>query len=182
MDQEQPKKAFDLLYSAEQLQEIVKNVAQSVNHGLPETTFPQPIFIGVLSGSFMFFSDLMKEVYLDCEVDFIEAKSYKDNKKGQLAITKPVYLDVEGRNVVLVEDIIDTGDTIRKLKNHFTTVLKAKKVIVVSLLARKILLLDLPAFEYYIGEYLDNDAFVVGYGLDDNGKARNVKEIFIKNV
>jgi hypoxanthine phosphoribosyltransferase len=176
------EKQFELLYSAEKLQQIVKDIALSVNLGLPETQFPQPIFVGVLSGSFMFMGDLMKEVYLDCEIDFVEAKSYRDNKKGLLAITKDVYLNVEGRNVVLVEDIIDTGDTIKKLKNHFTTVLKAKRVVVVSLLARKRLLLDLPALEYYIGDYIEDEAYVVGYGLDDNGKARNVPEIFIKNV
>lgn len=172
---------FNILYSAETLQDKVKSLGATINLDLHEEIFSQPIFIGVLTGSFMFFGDLMKEISLDCEVDFVEAKSYTvENKKGQFVITKEPTRNVEGRNIVLVEDFIDSGETIRKLKHYFTTVLKAKKVVVVSLLARKRLLLDLPSFEYYVGDYVDNEAWIVGYGLDDSGKLRNLKEIFIK--
>ena len=172
---------YEVLYDESQLDTIVKKVAFNINLTYPERRFEQPIFLGFLKGSFMFFSDLMKEIELDCEVDFVEAKSYQGTTKGSLVFTKQPSLDLTDRNVIVVEDIIDSGDTIKKLVHQLTNVFGAKQVVVVSLLARQKHLVDLPDSKYIIGEFILNDDFVLGYGLDEGGKLRNVKQIFRKN-
>ncbi|MCL4134098.1 UNVERIFIED_CONTAM: hypothetical protein GTU68_042086 [Idotea baltica] len=135
-----------------------------------------PIFIGVLNGSFMFAADFLKEINIDCEISFIKIRSYVGmESSGELLELIGIDDDIEGREVILLEDIIDTGHTMNKLLKT----LKAKNAGYVRIVT---LLLKPEAFEYtfpihYTGFEIPNK-FVVGYGLDYDGRGRNYRSIY----
>jgi hypoxanthine phosphoribosyltransferase len=136
-----------------------------------------PIIIGVLNGSFIFMADLIKEIDVSCEVAFISLSSYKGT--SSTGIIKEVFGlpdNLHDRDVILVEDIVDTGITIKYLleKVHLQ---KPASVKVCSMLFKPAALLAPIAELEYIGFEIPNE-FVVGYGLDYNGLGRNLKDIF----
>lgn len=140
----------------------------------------RPIFIGVLNGAYIFLSDLMRQVELPCEVDFLKLSSYGDEKvsKGQVTDLKDIDADIEGRHVILVEDIVDTGLSMKYLVNK----LKKKNpesIKTVTLLHKKEathhdVQLDYVGFEI-------PSLFVLGYGLDYAQEGRNLAQIYILN-
>ncbi len=135
-----------------------------------------PVVIGVLNGAFMFLSDLIKEVEVDMEVSFVKISSYESMKssgevKGLIGLNEKL----EGREVLIVEDIVDTGLSI----DYMVKVVKEKnpkKVAVVSLLLKP-KALKVPINVDYVGFEIPNK-FVVGYGMDYQGIGRNIKEIY----
>lgn len=137
-----------------------------------------PIFIGVLNGSFMFMADLMKEVKIGCEITFVKLASYHGGTESSGKITEEVGLlvDIKGRDVIIVEDIIDTGNTLQYLLERLYKQ-EPKSIKVATLLLKPKALkhhfdeIDLVGFE--IG-----NEFVVGYGLDYNGLGRNTCDIY----
>lgn len=136
-----------------------------------------PIFIGVLNGSFLFMADLMKEVNLACEVGFIRVASYHGtNSTGAIKEVFGLPDDLKNKDVVIVEDIVDTGFTL----THILEQVKAQSpasVQVCSLLFKPAAL-KLPIAELaYIGFEIQNE-FVVGYGLDYDGLGRNLNDIY----
>jgi hypoxanthine phosphoribosyltransferase len=137
-----------------------------------------PVFIGVLNGAFIFMSDLIREVNIDCEIDFYKLSSYGDQKisSGNVKSLKNINADIQGRDVIVVEDIIDSGLSIKYIKED---ILKRnpKSLKMCALLYKKgISKLDFKID--YIGFKIPNK-FVVGYGLDYAQKYRNLKEIFV---
>lgn len=132
-----------------------------------------PVMICVLNGAFMFFSDLVKDMGVDCEVDFIRAKSYhgRDNSGG-VSITKDLELDLKGKRVYIIEDLVDTGSTMVEILQRVSDKQPAD-VKVVTLVHRKgnPITVDHYCFEI-------NDEFIYGYGLDDNGLKRNYRNIY----
>ena len=137
-----------------------------------------PVFIGVLNGAFIFMSDLIREVNIDCEIDFYKLSSYGDQKisSGNVKSLKNINADIQGRDVIVVEDIIDSGLSIKYIKED---ILKRnpKSLKLCALLYKKgISKLDFKID--YIGFKIPNK-FVVGYGLDYAQKYRNLKEIFV---
>ena len=136
-----------------------------------------PIFIGVLNGSFIFFSDLIREVTIECEVDFLKLSSYGDAKvsSGNVHMLKDLNCQVMGRDIVIVEDIIDSGLSIDFIK-RLLLAQNPKSFAVVSLLYKtKAVKIDFPV--KYIGFKIPND-FVVGYGLDYAQKGRNIPAVY----
>ena len=135
-----------------------------------------PILIGILNGSFIFMSDLIRQLNIDCEIDFIKISSYKGKKSvGRINMTKGLDLDIKDRSVIIIEDIIDSGSSINYLYDYISN-LKPKDIAVISLLAKKSisklnLKIDIIGFEI-------SSEFVVGYGLDYNQKLRNLKSIY----
>lgn len=122
----------------------------------------------------MFVSDLMKKITIPCQIDFIRVKSYVDNKSsGEIIWTKELELDIKDKDVLLVDDIVDSGLTMKELILEFAT-RKPKSIKSATLLSRS------DARATYVGFVVDSDAYVVGYGLDDNGYSRNLPEIYIK--
>jgi len=108
---------FDLFISENQIQKRIKELAAQINADYDGKT---PIFIGILNGSFIFFADLIREITVDCEVDFLKLSSYGDAKisSGQVTLLKDLNCQVEGSDIVVVEDIVDSGlsiDFIKKL-------------------------------------------------------------------
>jgi len=136
-----------------------------------------PIFIGILNGSFIFMADLIRNVTVDCEIDFIKLSSYGDAKisSGNVSMLKDLNCQVGGRDIVIVEDIIDSGLSIdfilRLMKLH-----QPRSVKVASLLYKKdAIKIDVPVD--YIGFTIPN-YFVIGYGLDYSQKVRNLRGIY----
>jgi hypoxanthine phosphoribosyltransferase len=137
-----------------------------------------PVFVGVLNGSFMFMADLVKQVPIPCHIAFMKLSSYRGGLQSTRTITEDFDLKVEiaGRDVILVEDIVDTGNTLRYLVDKLTA-LKPKSIKVCALLYKPDAMEhDIPEMEY-IGFEIENK-FVVGYGLDYKELGRNLKDIY----
>lgn len=135
-----------------------------------------PLLIGVLRGSFIFISDLMRHITLPCSVDFIAVSSYGagTNSSGQVRMVKDLSEDIEGRDIIVVEDILDSGNTL----SYLLELLKARKPASIRLCT----LLDKPSrrvkpVEVSYSGFSIPDAFVVGYGLDYDEKYRNLPYI-----
>ena len=141
------------------------------NSGNP---FP-PVMICVLNGAFMFFSDLVKDMGVDCEIDFIRAKSYngKDNSAG-VQITKDLEISLKGKRVYIIEDMVDTGATMLEILIRVNDK-QPVDVKIVTLVHRKG---NSFPVDHYCFEI--RDEWVVGMGFDDNGLKRNYRNIYSK--
>lgn len=134
-----------------------------------------PVFLGVLNGSVIFLADLIREIPFSVEIDFIRAKSYSGTQStGVVRIIKDTELDLTNRHVVLVEDIVDTGLTLRTLQEHIH--LKRPASLEVATFLFKKIDMELRYKIKYVGFEIGNE-FVVGYGLDFDGQYRNHPEI-----
>ena len=136
----------------------------------------KPLFIAILNGSFMFASDLFKYLTIDAEICFIKLASYKGTKSsGQVITAIGLDTDINGRNVVILEDIIDTGKTLSQflpqIRNQQPASLK------IAVLLHKPDATVYPITIDYCGFSIP-DKFVVGYGLDYNGLGRNINSIY----
>lgn len=135
-----------------------------------------PVIVSILNGAFVFTADIIREIDIDCEVDFIKISSYKGmNSTGAIKMSKDLSIDIKNRRVIIVEDIIDSGLSIKYLYEHIIKY-KPKDITIVSLLAKtnnyKLNFnIDIIGFEL-------SSEFVVGYGLDFNQRFRNLKSIF----
>jgi hypoxanthine phosphoribosyltransferase len=166
--------SMEQMITQDQIQSRIKELAQQIeqhedkhNHDLP------PVFICVLNGAFMFFSDLLKQYHGLCEVDFLRAKSYEgQDNSGGVKILKDIEVAIQGKNVYIIEDIIDTGETMKEVFLHLSSQLP-NSISIVTLLKRKE---DDHPMDFY-GFEID-DEWVVGYGLDDNGVSRNLPDIY----
>lgn len=166
-------KSFEIYLPEETILQRVKEIAADISK-----TFAQkkPLFISILNGSFMFASDLFKHLDIEAEICFIKLASYKGMKSsGDVVTSIGLEDDLFGRDVIIVEDIVDTGKTLHnflpKLLHQQPASLK-----IVTLLHKP------EATEYtlqldYVGFNIPNK-FVVGYGLDYDGLGRNLKEIY----
>ena len=166
------------LYSEKEIKDRVTNLGLLISSDYKNKN---PLFIGVLNGCFIFLADLIRSVTVDCELDFIHASSYSGQEStGKIKLLKSFSSDIKGRDVILIEDIIDTGLTlnyIRKLVLDHSP----NSVAIATLLYKK----DGPKLDFsieYIGFEIPQE-FVVGYGLDYNQKMRNLGSIYrIKNI
>ncbi len=136
-----------------------------------------PIFIGVLNGAFVFLSDLMRYISISCEIDFLKLSSYGDEKvsSGMVTDLKEIDADIKDRHIILVEDIVDTGLSMKYLIDKIKPKNPAS-VTVATLLHKK------EATKYdihldYVGFEIP-DEFVIGYGLDYAQKGRNLAQIY----
>ena len=161
-----------VLISEEELKAAVAKVGAQISKDFEGK---EPIFIGVLKGCFIFMADLMRHVTLPCSMDFMAVSSYKGTSStGAVKINKDLNEDIAGRDIILVEDILDSGVTLNYLKNYLS-VRKPASIHIVTLMdkpsRRKAdIFADYSCFEV-------PDAFVVGYGLDYNEKYRNIPYI-----
>ncbi|MDA3944337.1 MAG: hypoxanthine phosphoribosyltransferase [Bacteroidetes bacterium] len=166
-------KEFDLYIPKDQIERAIKKVADNINRDMAGKS---PLFLVVLNGAFMFAAELFKSLEIECEVSFVKLSSYSGTSSTNV-VRELIGLDhsVAGRNIVLVEDIIDSGltinYTIEKLRR-----LEASDVKVATMLFKP------KAFRFsyevdYIGIEIPND-FIIGYGLDYNEHARNLPDIY----
>lgn len=166
-------KQFKLSISENEIQKAVQKVGEAINKDLADK---DPLFICVLNGAFMFAGDLMKVVDIPCEITFIKLSSYEGlYTTGTVKEVFGLNESVVGRNVVVVEDIVDTGITMEKI----ITSLEAKGAadIKVATFFQKPAALKRDIKVDYVAMKIPNE-FIVGYGLDYDGYGRNLKEIY----
>jgi hypoxanthine phosphoribosyltransferase len=167
-------KQFKPYISADKIKQAVNEVASNINKDL-NSEFP--LFLVVLNGSFMFAADLLREINIPCEISFVKLASYHGTvSTGEVNELIGLKEDVRGRTVVIVEDIVDTGNTIEKLYQLLQSK-KAGKIKVATALFKP------DAYDKnfdisYCGLRIKNE-FVLGYGLDYDGQGRNLKDIYI---
>lgn len=135
-----------------------------------------PILIGILNGSFIFLADLMRHLTIDCEMDFMKLSSYTGTESvGTIRLLKDISADITNRHVIIVEDIIDSGLTIRFIRERLREASPASVSIVTLLLKPEVAQLDFPID--LVGFEISPD-FVVGYGLDYDQKMRHLPAIY----
>lgn len=138
-----------------------------------------PYFLGVLNGSFMFFSDLMKQFSAPCEIGFVKAASYEGMETtGIVKFHEAGQLSIQNRDVIIVEDIVDTGNTLAALL-EFLKQFEPRTVKVCSLLFKKDAYQHPMPIDYVCFEV--ENRFLLGYGLDFDGYGRNIPEVYILN-
>ncbi len=161
-----------VLISEKELEEAVAAIGRKISE---DYAGKDPIFVGVLKGCFIFMADLMRHVDIDCSMDFMAVSSYSGTTStGAVKINKDLSEIIEGRHLILVEDILDSGVTLNYLKNYLM-VRKPASIAVATLMDKPArrkadIYADYSCFEI-------PDAFVVGYGLDYNEKYRNLPYI-----
>ena len=166
-------KEFVPYINSSEIEEQVSRVASEINR---DYEGKNPLFIAILNGAFIFAADLFKQINLEAEIGFIKLASYKGVKSTGKVITA-IGLDAElfGRDVIIVEDIVDTGRTLSQflpqLEHHHPASLK------VATLLHKPAAMVFPIKIDYLG-FTIPDKFVLGYGLDYDGLGRNIKEIY----
>jgi hypoxanthine phosphoribosyltransferase len=166
---------YPILLTAEQIQKKVKEMARQLS---ADYAGKCPVFIGVLNGSFMFFADLLREITIDCEVDFVKISSYGEAMRtsGVVKIRKEIDCHIEGRHVLVVEDIIDSGLSVNFLDKKLSA-MNPQSLKFVSLLVKE----GSAKVDYrcdYVGFRIPN-RFVVGYGLDYAQKLRNLPAVYV---
>lgn len=164
---------LDVLLSEEQIRERVRELGQQITADYRGRNL---CVIGVLKGSFLFFSDLCRQIDLPISCDFIGLSSYgnKEETSGVVRITSDLTQPVKGMDLLVVEDIVDTGLTMRYLLSNLGTRFPAS-VKVCSLLYKPARIRE-PVNIDYLG-FTIGDKFVIGYGLDLDGKCRNLPYI-----
>ena len=166
-------KHFVPFITAGDIDAVIKRMAAQVEADLKDET---PVFIGVLNGAFMVVSDFVKHYKGNCEVSFVKMASYEGTEStGDIKQLIGLGQNLEGRTVVIIEDIVDTGNTIVELKKMFESQ-NVKQLKIATLFFKpeaytKDIALD------YIGFEIPNK-FIVGYGLDYDGLGRNLPEIY----
>ena len=164
-----------ILFSEEQLKARVREIAGQIDR---DFAGKEPMLISVLRGSFIFMADLMRSITLPCTVDFMAVSSYGagTTSSGQVKITKDLSESIEGRDIIVVEDILDSGNTL----SYLLKILGNRHPASIRLCT----LLDKPdrrvkPVEVHYSGFTIPDAFVVGYGLDYAEKYRNLPYIGI---
>lgn len=151
----------------------VQNLAARINRELDGTT---PLFVGVLNGSFMFLSDLMKEINIPCEISFVKVASYEGTSStGKVKQLVGLNENIKDRTVIIVEDIVDTGNTIEHLVESLQTQRPATIKIATLLLKPDAYTKQIPID--FAALRVPND-FLIGYGLDYNGQGRNLRHVY----
>lgn len=162
-----------ILVSEKQIENIVNSLAKKIEKDYNDKEF---IMIGLLKGSVSFMVDLMKKIDLDFSIDFMVASSYGSGTEssGKVRLKREGVLPVKGKHILIVEDIIDSGNTINFICNYLVT--KGAKSVRVAALCDKPARRKIPFTPDYIGTEIP-DEFIVGYGLDYGEKYRNLPYI-----
>jgi hypoxanthine phosphoribosyltransferase len=167
-------KTFKVMITAEEIDSAVERVAQQLNERYAGRT---PVFLGVLSGSFLFMSDLVRKTTFNSQLAFVKISSYQGTEStGEVKQQLGVDFDIEGRDIIIVEDIVETGHSM----NYLLDYLKQRKpasIAICTLFFKPEKFL----YEYkidYTALSIGNE-FIVGYGLDYNQLGRNLKDIYV---
>ena len=170
-------KSFEVFIAETEIAAIVHSMANNIN----ESRIQDPLFISVLNGSFMFSSDIMKKITLpNSEISFVKLSSYSGTETtGEVSELIGLGQDIRHRNVIILEDIIDTGITLEKIISLLKKENVADIKVATLLFKPEAYTKDIPID--FIGKSIPND-FVVGYGLDYDEIGRNLPHIFkLKN-
>jgi hypoxanthine phosphoribosyltransferase len=164
---------FRRMVTRSEIREHVRRVAEQVKRDYIDK---KPILVGVLNGCFIFMADLIREMNIPCEVDFIKLSSYGDEMTpGKISLVKDLSADIEGRHVIIVEDIVDTGKSLLYLRQHLTAKKPASLVMVAMFVKDRVQPDGVEA--EYVGMEIP-DEFVVGYGLDFAQQWRQLPDLY----
>jgi hypoxanthine phosphoribosyltransferase len=169
------KEIFKIYLSEQEIQKRISELAADINHDFKDRV---PIFIGILNGAFIFMSDLIREITIDCEIDFFKLSSYGDAKitSGNVRMLKELNCEVKDRDIIIVEDVIDSGLSIKYIRDLIMQQ-NPRTFSVVTLLYKK----SAAKINFqldYVGFEIPTE-FVIGYGLDYAQKWRNLKSIYV---
>lgn len=168
-------KKFKIMIPAAKIDEAVEAVARRINHDYADKE--TPLFLGILNGSFMFMSDLIKKIEFQNELSFVKLASYEGTEStGQVRNLIGLTTPIEGRHVIIVEDIVDTGESI----DHMICDLEARKpasIEVCTLFFKPASYRKTRPIKYRAMEI--GNEFIVGYGLDYNQLGRSLKDIYV---
>jgi len=165
--------SFELMISEKEIQAKVETMGKTLKE---KYQGKNPIFLGVLNGSFVFTADLVRAFGDDCEVSFIKLSSYSGlESTGKVATVIGLTTDVENRHIIVIEDIIDTGKTMHDFLPTLKKMNPASVAFATFLLKPDAIKYDFPI--EYIGYKIPNK-FVIGYGLDYNEQGRNLRGIY----
>lgn len=157
------------------IKQRIAEMALTLNHDL---RYENPVFIGILNGVFVFAAELLQQLQLDCEIHFVKLASYEGTQStGTIKTVLGLNAPLKGRNVVLLEDIIDTGRTVNDFLNYLNT-LQPETIRVATLLHKP----DATECDLnidYVGFRVPNE-FLVGFGLDYDGLGRNLSDIYVR--
>lgn len=166
-------KTFRTFIPEDQIEERVKAVAERINKDLADKN---PLFLAVLNGSFIFAADLMRNITIPCEISFVKLASYQGTTStGVIKEVIGLNEELAGRTVVILEDIVDTGFTIKRMIETLGT--RGPESVHVCTLLLKPGKLQVPLNVEYVAMEIPND-FIVGYGLDYDQQGRNLRDIY----
>lgn len=165
----------EILVSKEQIAKKVKELGLKISEDYKDEEL---VLIGVLKGSFVFLADLIREIMIPVDMDFIAVSSYADGTKtsGVVRLIKDMDISISGKHVLIIEDIVDTGLTLNHLKNLFST--RNPKSVKICAIFDKPSRRQVEINIDYKGIEIPNE-FVIGYGLDYAGKYRNLPDLCI---
>lgn len=165
---------FQILISQDQIQDRIKELADEISEEYRDKV---PIFVGVLNGAILFLADLVRQLSIESEMDFIKISSYGDKRisSGEITMIKDFSADLHGRDVIVVEDIVDSGLSVQYLKRRILNMKPASMKFVSLLVKTGVAKVDLSID--YIGFEIENK-FVIGYGLDYKQQKRNLNAIY----
>ncbi|AGB27662.1 hypoxanthine phosphoribosyltransferase [Prevotella dentalis DSM 3688] len=166
-------KTFRTFIPESEIQRRVKAVAEKINHDL---NGKNPLLLAVLNGSFMFAADLMRYITIPCEISFVKLASYQGTvSTGKVKEVIGINEDLKDRTVVIVEDIVDTGNTMKRMLETLGT--RGPESLHICTLLLKPGKLQVPLNIEYVAMEIPND-FIVGYGLDYDQQGRNLRDIY----
>lgn len=166
-------KRFKTFISEDEIQQRVKAVADRINHDMEGK---KPLLLAVLNGSFVFAADLMRHITIPCEISFVKLASYEGTvSTGKVVEVMGLNEDITGRDVIIVEDIVDTGKTMERMLDTLGT--RNPNSLHICTLLLKPEKLKIPLNIEYAAMEIPND-FIVGYGLDYAQEGRNLRDIY----
>ncbi len=166
-------KRFKTFISEDEIQQRVKAVADRINHDMEGK---KPLLLAVLNGSFVFAADLMRHITIPCERSFVKLASYEGTvSTGKVVEVMGLNEDITGRDVIIVEDIVDTGKTMERMLDTLGT--RNPNSLHICTLLLKPEKLKIPLNIEYAAMEIPND-FIVGYGLDYDQEGRNLRDIY----
>ena len=166
-------KEFEVFISSSEIQKGVEKIAEEINM---DFRGKNPLFLSILNGSFIFAADLLKKINIDCEISFVKLKSYEGTSTtGVVKTLIGLDEDITDRAVIILEDIVDTGNTIENLIGQLMALNPAEVKIATLLFKSEAYVKDFK-IDYKALEV--PNAFLIGYGLDYDGLGRNLVDIY----
>lgn len=164
---------FRISYPESEIMKCVKAVANRINKDMADKN---PLFLAVLNGSFIFAADLMRMITIPCEISFVKLASYQGTMStGKIKEVFGINEDISGRTVIILEDIVESGFTIKRMMDTLGTRNPASIHVCTLLLKPERLKVDIKV--EYAAMSIPND-FIVGYGLDYDQQGRNLRDIY----
>jgi hypoxanthine phosphoribosyltransferase len=168
----------EIVMSEKEIGEACKRIGKSLTQ---ELSYEEklPLFVCVMKGAMNFMVDLLKQVEVPLFEDYVQLQSYSGTKTtGQVLLKRDISTPIDGRTVVVVEDVVDTGLSMNFLLAHLKSIGKPKRIIVCALFDKKIAR-KVETQVDYAGRVLEENKFLLGYGLDYNGLKRNVPYVYV---